>query len=563
VTLVERLRRFLRDPVSWGPWIFLAVAIYTQLQAGLPILPRDLADEQSDSAAHFTTGVMLYDYLRLDHFTKPLPFAECFYVQYPKVALGHWPPVFYVLEALWFLAFSATPAAARCLCACVAGLCALILYRCCRVDWGRWHAVAAASLFLAMPAVREQTWSVMSDLLLACLTLLALFRLSAFLKTGTIRDAIWLAAWTSMAILTKGTAWLLMVPIGVSPILVGRKIVYTNWRFWFAICLTWIASTPFYVLAVALGFAYPLKLAGHIHRLAVILHRLSVWEFLAGGLLVLVMAAALRRWLTRAALKPTQITPVILAIWGLTLVGFIQLFPLTREWNRYYMVAFAPMIYLLAGAMFTLERQLDSKLFRYLELSAVLWCGAALALTPMQFASTSAFSQAIGAIPVGKDRQLILIEGDPIGEGAMIAARLTQDRDRSSYLLRGTKFLATSEWGGARYSVTYNTSAELRTALESIQLEYIVLDQTAKPRPDTRLLEAALADPGWIWSVVDRIPINLGSRHGELLVYHRQTQGRSGVVPESVHLGPELGSKALACRAQKETMSSDPKHADR
>ena len=37
-----------------------------------------------------------------------MEFAENYYVHYPEVALGHWPPTFYVVQALWTLPFFAS-----------------------------------------------------------------------------------------------------------------------------------------------------------------------------------------------------------------------------------------------------------------------------------------------------------------------------------------------------------------------------------------------------------------------------------------------------------------------
>ncbi len=42
------------------------------------------------------------------NFSGPMEFAENYYVHYPEVALGHWPPTFYVVQALWTLPFSAS-----------------------------------------------------------------------------------------------------------------------------------------------------------------------------------------------------------------------------------------------------------------------------------------------------------------------------------------------------------------------------------------------------------------------------------------------------------------------
>ena len=34
-----------------------------------------------------------------------MAFAENYYLHYPEVAMGHWPPGFYLLQAVWTLLF--------------------------------------------------------------------------------------------------------------------------------------------------------------------------------------------------------------------------------------------------------------------------------------------------------------------------------------------------------------------------------------------------------------------------------------------------------------------------
>src|ERR1035441_4598916 len=120
----------MRPRAQWSTaasGLLLVFAVMVQLRVGWRSLGGDLVG--SDPPAHFTTGVLLYDYIR--HFPPrpPLPFAECFYVRYPKVALGHWPPAFYFAECLWFLCFGVSANAARVLCAAVAACLAIVLWR--------------------------------------------------------------------------------------------------------------------------------------------------------------------------------------------------------------------------------------------------------------------------------------------------------------------------------------------------------------------------------------------------------------------------------------------------
>ena len=64
----------------------------------------------SDEAAHYVTGLMVHDYVaalrQAQDPDPPMKFAKEYYIHYPKVAMGHWPPFFYVVQTAWTLLFS-------------------------------------------------------------------------------------------------------------------------------------------------------------------------------------------------------------------------------------------------------------------------------------------------------------------------------------------------------------------------------------------------------------------------------------------------------------------------
>jgi 4-amino-4-deoxy-L-arabinose transferase-like glycosyltransferase len=529
---------------AWLPWILLAAAICLQIRVGAALLSGDLAD--SDPPAHFATGVMVHDFFQHGESMRPMSFAEGFYARYPKVALGHWPPCFYIVEGLWFFIFGAKIAAARWLCACITGGCALLLYERCRPFWGRWHAIAASAIFLAYPVVQKLAWQVMSDLLLAGFVFLAICSLSDYLISGGARRAVWIAVWSICAILTKADGYLLLIPITVGPLVTGHRKVYASWNYWLAIALTCLISAPFFVWMNALHLGYPTKIEGHLHRLAVILSRLSAGTLAIGGLLLVILATSIYRLWPRRELKPISTISLLLVLWVFSQVVFINLVPMTPELNRYYIPSVAPAAFLFAGAMAALERVLTSKSLRYATLlPALLYAGSLAACAPVRVVSTSAFSKAVAAVPATQEGQIVLVESDASGEGAMIAAQLERDRNRSTFMLRASKFLASSDWNGHIYSLNYRDSAAVREAMASTALTYVLVDTSAPITSYTRLLDAALQDPACQWTVTASIPVALEGRRGQVRVYHRE----SPVLPELIRHG-HTGMLATPGRAE-------------
>src|ERR1700686_1788292 len=58
-----------------------------------------------DESAHYVTSLMVRDFIVSLQYTEPMQFANDYYLHYPKVALGHWPPFFYALGGIWMLLF--------------------------------------------------------------------------------------------------------------------------------------------------------------------------------------------------------------------------------------------------------------------------------------------------------------------------------------------------------------------------------------------------------------------------------------------------------------------------
>jgi len=531
---------------AWIVCLGFAIALCLEARAGWIFLHGDLVD--SDPPAHFATGVMLHDYLLSHHRAQPISFARCFYLHYPKVALGHWPPLFYVFEALWFFAFGPTTRAAIWLGGAITAVYALALYRRVAARVGPWFAVAAAAVLLALPVVQAQAWTVMSDVLLGVFVFLSLGSLSDYLTAGQRRDALMFAVWVSAAILTKATGWLLLAPVLLAPLLTGRRREYGKLTYWSAVAAILVISAPFYIWAGLAHLAYPLELKRRSLLLLADASHLSVARGAAIALCLVAAAWAIRYAWRREALSRGSTEICVMAAWILTQAGLLAVTSATRELDRFYVPSIAPALFILTLAMAVAQRRLAHRGFRYTALApvAIYACVIiACVLIRPPLASTRAYSDALGSIPRLRD-ETILVESDPDGEGAFVAASLEHDPSRSSYILRSTKLLSSSDWNRWSYSLTYRTEAEVSDALSALGVDYVIEDTSAPVRPDVPLLEAALRDPAARWEVVGERRVAMGPRRGELITYRRGTVVRRSA-PLAVKLGPEEASQQLTC----------------
>jgi hypothetical protein len=58
------------------------------------------------SPLHSVKSLLFRDFITSLHYTEPIKFANGYYLHYPKVAIGHGPPFFYLLAGLGMLLFS-------------------------------------------------------------------------------------------------------------------------------------------------------------------------------------------------------------------------------------------------------------------------------------------------------------------------------------------------------------------------------------------------------------------------------------------------------------------------
>jgi hypothetical protein len=522
--------------------LLLAFAVAVQALAGWRALGADLAGE--DPPAHFTTGVLLYDYARRLAPAPPMRFAECFYVQYPKVAFGHWPPVFYIAECFCFLIFGASIAAARWLCAAIAAGLAAVLWRQCRKHWGDIAGPVAAALFLTFPVIQAQAWRVMSDVLLALFLYLALSRFAAWLSGEPANHLWWCALWTSLAILTKATGWLMLPVLLSAPWIAGRAEAYRRRAYWLATALVCAVTTPFFLAMKWMYLGYPVQIARQLRGLA---NGAPALPALA-ALLLAGAAFLIRR---HPARTPSQTVCVTMGLWLGAQTAFLIVLPhVPGEYDRFFIASLAPGIFLFSGVLYALESRVARYGLPRGALTAICGGAAMLWFGVAPDRSVRGYAAAIDSIPRRATGPVVWVQSDPVGDGAVIARRLETDRARSTYIVRGSKMIADQTWSGRRYTLRYREPQSVLALLERIPVDYILFDTSAPSTPDADLLGAALASPQSKFALRSSLPIRGWERSGEVRIYQRRSPVREGPVALSVMLGPEHNHRAISCPAR-------------
>ncbi len=516
--------------VSWKSaglvWIaFFLFALAWQIQSGA--WKSDFGGH-ADEAAHVVTGLMVRDYLAGGFLEEwhPMRFAEAYYERFPKVAIGHYPPGFYVIEALFLLPFR-QPAALLVLMAALAASVGWQTWRLAR-DQGidEWGAIALGLLLIWLPLVRTYTAIVMSDLLLVILILAATRAFARFLEAERWRDSWMFGLLAAGAILTKGSGLLLALVPPLAIAFSGRWSLLKSPRLWVApvpvllLAFPWMLATrhiteegmsaiPFreYVssalasyfpgivhemgwLATALAVMALLSLAGRRNRVEI--ESATLWALVIG---LLMFYLAIPSGLDLRYLLPLLPPLLVLAGSCLQRLGG-RAFPRAKTWAVFALVLVV---------VWEVRRPVEKR-----------YVGAAAAVERLLEANSEA------------ERTDVLVVSDASGEGAITAAAAFRAPHRIR-VDRGSKQLAASDWLGRGYEKKFEDAESLRTILRERETDFVILEKVPEaeaadslPAHWTRLAQMLEEEAESVDAVlVDTLPLGRKNRPESALLLYR------------------------------------------
>lgn len=438
----------------------------------------------ADEASHVLGGMMLRDYLFHGIGQSPVDFAKSYYEHYPKIAIGHYPPGFYLLEGafmtlippgrssvLWFMAIQT---------AVFSWLVFLLMAGITRKP----AAITAGLLCAALPLTQRYTSIVMSDILLATLCLLATAAFCRFLEKPGIRWSLAFGCIAAAACLVKGSGLLLaLVPPGMI-LLTGKFHVLKSLALWIApvpvllVMVPWVALT-YHITArgmVELSFAEYLAMSLPYYS-AGMLRVFGVWLLVtaAGGLLFLLV----RTWRKREALGPRPASLIALPAATLVFYGTVP----SGVDERYLLPAVAGVIGLGAVAANALagvfHRKWNIRKDMAGALAALIWFGifgvTHFYVPPKLFIG---FGEVVREIQQSNSPGNVLIVSDSNGEGAFIAELALSETRPGTLTHRSSKLLAESDWLGRDYQLQVATGDELNQLLGDAGVQWIVIDST-------------------------------------------------------------------------------------
>ena len=514
----RRLRLILRDAA-----LFLVILLLTlSLQWGSGAHSAAFGAEP-DEASHYVTGVMIRDYVARGLPGNPVTFAREFYLHYPRVAFGLWPPLFHLLSGVWMLAFGTDRMSIMFLLVSFTTAWAFIFYLISRRALGTIGAAVSAVLLVLLPTTQKSTSTVMLEMPLALLMLLAMAAYARYLERERMADAMVFGLFAAGALLVKYNALALALVPPLCVILTGKHYLWRSRSFWLPAAVVLIIAGPWYLTmrhlgmsAADLGSHTPTTLAmlvGNAKNLVVVAGPVVfVLAVFGSGL----MRSNIRR-LKNDGGKPYSLYVVAAAM---VLAVFIFHCVTYRIYLRYFLPA-APALMLLTRPSLDYLHSLLRNRTALTVATLSLLIGVHLASTfAVELKKTSAYVKAADAvISSGLPHSgAVLVSADAEGEGMLTAEFVMRDRRPDHYVVRASKVFATQTLMGDEYRLKYHTPEQIMTVLDSIPVAIVVTQRCPEGRcgdHENLLNEAAALYPDR-WRLASVIPSEPAS---PILVY--------------------------------------------
>jgi hypothetical protein len=488
--------------VRWdvvAPFLLLLLAVAVQFALGA--YGRELG-ANADEPAHFVSGLMVRDYLAHGIGESPVAFAQRYYAHYPKVAIGNWPPAFYVLEGFWLLVLPVRVASALLLIATLAAATAWLVFRAARPVLGAPFALLGAATFLLFQPIPVYTSAVMAEIPVTFAVALATLAWGQCLLRERRRDVLAFGAAAAVAVLTKGNALLLGLLPPLAIVLSGRWRVLRVRVLWGVVALVAAAAGAWlwrYLPTMRAGWPRPDELFGQLGDLGFYPTEMAR----ANGVPLLALAVlgavdGVRRT-ARGSDERVAWATAIAAV--LATLAFHAVLPGLLDF-RHLAPAYPFLAMLVAAGARALARVLRRVAPRpgiamggSLALVALLVGLRLRPLRPIQLDGYAAAAATLRTAQGQADSLVVLVASDAIGEGALVTeAALRDPRRPRDVVWRATKLLTLVTWAGRDYTLRADSDTALLALLDGARVGAVVIDRSvAHPDPHVQLLARTAA----------------------------------------------------------------------
>lgn len=484
-----------------------------------------------DEAAHYVSSLMVRDFLPQAASGHPMQFAQSYYLHYPKVAIGNWPPLMYGVAGVWFLLFGASRMSALALVAACTATTALAIFAVGRklLSWPA--GLFAAVMFVACPLVQESSAMMMSEAMVTMLIFLATLQFARFADSRKTLDALLFGALATAAILTRGSAWaLIFVPLFTIPLLRAWRMLL-DWRLWLGALPVALFCIPWYLYAKGMSNGAMVGIDPNaplsFFFQAIRTFPLFVWRA-AGPLLCAMFVLGCVFLALRKGRFPAWWAALVSILAGIVLLQSIV--PASIEQRFMVQVLPAFLLVAAAGVQWLLQKAPQAA-----------WAGAgALVLLTMFSIPAHIRNSGYGDVSAalvqgvqGKKDGAILLSSDPIGEGSVIAEVAAMRAAENPVCLRASKVLVSEDWLGRNSRPRFANVEQLRAMLAQVPVRAVMIDEAIDrhwQRGYHQQLAELMRSDSATWRHAGTFPVvRYGVQApGRVSVYVRQDDGARG-----------------------------------
>ncbi len=481
-----------------------------------------------DEPAHYVTSLMVHDYITGFHWFSPIQFAQQYYHYYPKVAIGHWPPFFYFVQAIWMTVFSASRASILLQLAFTTALLGYSVY----LEARRWFngsaGVLAGLLTICLPLVQRYSDEEMAETLLALTCLWSAIYFARYLDSERWQDSFGFALFFSLAVLTKGSGWLLVLLPPLALLLTRKLRLVGRPSFWLAIvtvaalCLPWQLFT---MRMVEVGWV-----GGSSPNVGYTITALGEFLVITSGLLGLFLSALALLGIVNRVLLPLFRGPIqssaavmislVIADWV-----FHSLIPAGIEDRKLIMAVPALVLFVFAGGFWIAERLRFSGFLTNRERGVMVAAGAlCFCIQTFAIPHETHYGYSEAARFITSDSKLdgakILVSSESGGEGMLISEMAMREPRPSHVIIRGTKGLAQVDWNASQYRSYVSSPSQVVEYLQKNHIEIVVVDTLAAQGQflHDELIKQAIKNSG-LFRLIKTFPDHAQAASGQIQLY--------------------------------------------
>jgi Dolichyl-phosphate-mannose-protein mannosyltransferase len=517
-----------------------------------------------DAPSHVINSLLLRDYIAHYMGQNAMHVAEQYYVHYPKVSIGMWPPLYYGIAGVWMLIFGFSTPSTLVLAALTASTLAAIVGWIVSRDFGFGWGVAAGILTLALPQIVFGYCVFILDIPVAVMQLLSMIALVRYLNSRKFIDAVWFGILAMLAMLTKGNAIALAL---ATPILIlvtrswwvfRKPGLYVSTAIIAAVAFPWhlfslhiysttdlIDPTNITNPSSSFGSAWWNKVGGYARLLRYDVGIPLLIPAVVGFILSLTRKAGLVSPKKGAGQRPVPYTTGMGCLTAGSMV-FHGLIPIPVD-ERYMTTTYACIIVFFFTGAWWLAAKIGSLLPWRTEWRAALVAGLSVLgfsvtlfaipwLPPMGFSQVSDYIQ-----QAGQQHDVLFILSDIEGEGAFVVETAMRDSNRPQrFVVRASKVLSDNTWTPHHYKPVLTRPEDILKVLADLRVHFAVVDLSfTRWTQDRDILLASLrSDPQHWTPVYDTTSPGADRR---LMIFRQNLPDYTPIFPMRVNVRHALG----------------------